>query len=134
MKTKLEILEETYEYYSDPTKRGISERGYCVYLTSDNKMCAVGRCLLEPSKTLIEDDCFDDDINLYISDRMPELDEQLKPEYRGHTGSMFWKNLQEWHDNYKHFTPNGISDEGERVFETLIKRYSNERFVNLKII
>jgi hypothetical protein len=27
MKTKLEILKETYEYYSDPSKRGISKDG-----------------------------------------------------------------------------------------------------------
>ena len=129
MKTKLEILKETYEYYSDPSKRGISKDGYCEYLTLSGKMCAVGRCLLEASKTLIEnkDDCFDDDINLFISEKMPELDEHLKLEYRGHTGSMFWKNLQEWHDKYKHFTENGISDEGETAYKLLVKKYRGKK-------
>jgi hypothetical protein len=127
MKTKLEILKETYEYYSDPSKRGISKDGYCEYLTLSGKMCAVGRCLLEPAKTLIENEYFDDDINSCISVGNPELDVHFKLEYRGHTGSMFWKNLQEWHDKYKHFTENGISDEGETAYKLLVEKYCGKK-------
>jgi len=120
MKTKLEILKETSEYYSDPSKRGISLDGYCEYITLSGKMCAVGRCLLEPSNTLINYDCL-------VLEGNPELDEHLKVEYRGHTGSMFWKNLQEWHDKYKHFTENGISDEGKTAYKLLVEKYCGKK-------
>lgn len=42
MKTKLEIIEETVQYYSeDVTRRASDSSGVCEYYTFDGRMCAV---------------------------------------------------------------------------------------------
>ena len=98
MKTKVEIIKETVEYYSK-NPRGVrkAEAGgfgfRCVYYNEDSgAMCAVGRCLMIPEQysTIRE--------NIYCSfDWIGGLDARLKPEYRGHK-LRFWVKLQTFHD------------------------------------
>jgi hypothetical protein len=118
-KTKLEILKETYEYYSDPNKRGHNgER--CCYLTSDGKMCAVGRCLINPKKL---QDLSGNTIGSLIAGYNINLNLRLKPEYRGHSLE-FWNSLQKWHDNSSNFDTDNITENGELAYQDLVKRYS----------
>ena len=118
-KTKLEILKETYEYYSDPNKRGYNgER--CCYLTSDGKMCAVGRCLINPKKL---QDLGGSTINSLVAENNINLNLRLKPEYRGHSLE-FWGSLQIWHDNSSNFDTDNITENGELAYQKLVKRYS----------
>jgi hypothetical protein len=119
-KTKLEILKETYEYYSDPNKRGHNgER--CCYLTSDGKMCAVGRCLINPKK--LQDLSGNTIISLVHNNNKINLNLRLKPEYRGHSLE-FWCSLQVWHDNSSNFDTDNINERGELAYQRLVKRYS----------
>jgi hypothetical protein len=110
MKTKLEIIQETQDAYADPRHRAVklSQNGFedgCVYLDSRNgNMCALGRCMLDPSPTC----------GLYASglaDEKGSLDAVLKKEYRGHA-VQFWVELQRFHDNAMNFEDGGLSVNG----------------------
>lgn len=128
MKTKLEIIDETEAAYSDPRNRGIgcdrfSSVDICVYVTVDGKMCAVGRCMIEPSPRMVGGA----DILLMENDNRAgmlrlNLEEVLKPEYRGHPVS-FWRSLQMWHDLPDNFTETSISEMGRQSLGLLRKRY-----------
>ncbi len=111
MKTKLEILNETVEYYSQLGRRALRSDGSCVYKTLDGRMCAVGRCMLSP-----EDYGRPGIITLCLG--LPEtLDSMLKPEYRGHLPG-FWSSLQRLHDSAKHWNKDGsLSDAGRGCVE-----------------
>lgn len=121
MKTKLQILEETYNFYkNNPDQRAIGKNSLglveCMYLTFDGRKCAVGRCQIEP--------------NLFFTRRVDDiwptsekLDETLKPEYRGHDID-FWTDLQSFHDFDSNWDENGISSLGETQYQTLVKRHS----------
>jgi hypothetical protein len=125
-KSKLEILQETHDVYSDATMRGFDPDGNgCHYLTSDGKMCSVGRCLLNPQ------DCEGGIVNLlkrnadgskhWLTDEEAQL--EFKPEYRSHP-IRFWRQIQLWHDNSSHFTDTGISEKGEAVYKGLVADWS----------
>jgi hypothetical protein len=124
MKTKLQILTEAFNYYSQPEMRGIVA-GRCSYLTSDGKRCAVGRCLIPDS--VIKDI---DGENSHQScrwgvERIKNLEDILAPEYRGHGGE-FWYDLQGWHDDNDNFTKTGISDIGRDDILELMVKYQNQ--------
>lgn len=110
MKTALEIIDETEQYYSDPAKRGVDSTIRCLrysYITAEGKMCAVGRCALNPK-----------DLPM-----MPVIaswfgDGILKPEYRGQS-LLFWSKLQWTHDCDSNFTETGISEKGKSAFQAL---------------
>ena len=118
-KTKLQILKETYEYYSDPSKRAIFASG-CYYEAPDGKKCAVGRCLINPKKL---EYLGGGTINDVIRHNAIVLNLRLKPEYRGHE-VQFWSSLQAWHDSDLNFAGDRISEEGEAVYQKLVKIYS----------
>lgn len=119
--TKLEIIDETVAYYSDPSKRAYDDAvGHCRYFF-DGKMCAVGRCLIDPHNRL-------DSVG---GSQFTEDD--LKPEYRGHNISeniwgidSFWACLQEFHDKEDHFDENGISDLGYLYIENMKKEWESQ--------
>lgn len=123
-KTKLEILQETADFYAaDPKRRALQhpEHYYCEYLTQDGRMCAVGRCLLEPAKyrffsgtsdTLSDEECGGG-----------TLDPVLKPEYQGHPRH-FWRELQEFHDRKVNWTDTGLSETGTAHLERLKKDFA----------
>lgn len=119
MKTKVEIIEETANFY-DLNNRG-TIYGFNKYFTSDGKQCAVGRCLIDPiefqnvfrngSITLITDPVYN--IN---------LDEYFKKEYRGHD-SKFWSDLQRFHDDPSNWDERGLTEYGIKSKKNLIIKY-----------
>lgn len=91
----LKVLSETVQYYcEDPSRRGVTADGACLYYDGEtDNCCAVGRCLLDPTKAEGDlgavEDLFDNDY---------EGQGILKEEYRG-LPLKFWSQLQNWHDN-----------------------------------
>ena len=121
-KTAKEIVEETVQYYGqDPVaKRAMStqERGKCCYLTSDGRMCAVGRCLRSPEHYLYDSES----VAFICSGDNQVLDDMLKPEYRGHPIS-FWQSLQELHDLNQNWDKQGITQAGIMAVKRIIAEY-----------
>jgi len=100
MKTMLDILNETIAAYTSET-RAVDERGFCRLLTRGGRMCARGRCMIDPGE-------------FYGGD----FDQSLKPEYRGHP-SAFWAYLQGLHDRACFWDEEGLSDDGAYHIEYL---------------
>lgn len=134
MKTKVEIIQETGEYYN------LSNRGYnysddvmdCVYLSPEGNRCAVGRCILDDrveelqktSSGLPTTSVY----HLFGSENMVErigdLDSYLKEEYRGHSIE-FWHDLQTFHDFEPYWGEDGITDYGKKRMEELISDWKD---------
>lgn len=117
--TKQQIIKETAEFYN------LNNRGYepgwgCSYLSSDGRMCAVGRCLVnpaEPDNKKIGDEG--------VTSLIRKLGDNIfKPQYRGHDRS-FWSDLQEFHDNETNWNDEGLSVEGDRAYAKLMENYKN---------
>lgn len=129
--TKLEIIKETADYYSEnPSKRGLNiitdslgnkHPGQYVYITEDGKMCAVGRACINPID-------FQYSVGgqgletLYGEEDNFNLDPELKPEYRGHTPE-FWMDLQDFHDISKNWDEKGLTEIGHIHLNQLLEKY-----------
>ena len=114
--TKEEIINETVEYYKDASKRGYNAATEkCEYLTESGNMCAVGRCLI-PGSLMVGFSGIPRDAQsmrncgLSVLD-VANLEEILKPEYRGHSRH-FWMQLQNLHDSSIHFNDVTMAEEG----------------------
>lgn len=122
MKTKCEILEETKDYYTNHS-RAIAD-GFCIFHGKNDDditvMCAVGRCLQDP-------EAFEDRWSGRGVEPAMQLNEQLKPEYRGH-GDTFWARLQCFHDTerYWHSDRRGLTDAGLIAFNHLMEIFWGE--------
>lgn len=119
MKTEKEIVLETVEYYSDPDNRslyyshGEPKDATSVYLSSNGNKCAVGRCMKDKVldsiaknrsiKSIVRGMCANKD--------QAHIDSLFKDEYRGHSVS-FWDRLQRLHDEYSHWSKDGITRRG----------------------
>jgi len=118
LKTKVEIIEETAAFYN-LNNRAIDADNDCVYFDkySQNR-CAVGRCL-NPHV----------DIGDYNSGYSADAlllkfgYNILKPEYQI-TNPHFWLNLQMFHDNSLFWNEKGLTEEGLKRKNELIKQYS----------
>ena len=118
-KTKLEIINETVDFYSQDVSRRAILNGSYAYLTKDGKMCAVGRCMKRPrlrtSKSRIFNYakalCTEDGIN-------QDLEPLLKKAYLGHD-ILFWKELQRLHDVSSHWCDTGLTEFGKRYVENM---------------
>lgn len=126
----MEILDETVEAY----KEGLSARAYeqktdsavgaCKYLTTDGKMCAVGRCCIDPKSDWIGG------VMLGIENgegKRLGLEEVLKPEHRGHS-IQFWYDLQCLHDSVANFTDAGYSQRGLNEIEEFKRRIVGKHY------
>lgn len=91
-KNKLEILNETMEYYSVPGRLSYGA-DKCRYLDDKGNKCAVGRVLIN------NDVCkgFDDIEEICSIQNLNPKQEVFKEEYRGHSLE-FWNHLQQLHD------------------------------------
>lgn len=122
--TKLEIIEETINYYKT-NPRGSNPKGGYAYKTESGAMCAVGRCMNDKAN-------FDfwTGIIVYEAFLLPGLsiDEHLKPEYHGHS-TFFWDKLQNLHDStfYWIATDTGfeLSESGKEYVEKLKELYKD---------
>lgn len=122
-KTKLEILKETYDYYTADSKRRsyriVNGRGRCEYFNPLGEMCAVGRCLIPDSYKKIEQAYGNKPITSFDEN----LDTLLKTEYRGHD-SNFWVDLQRFHDSDLNWFKDGITVCGQGLYDQLTVKYS----------
>lgn len=128
--TALEILEETIAYYSeDPSRRASTAKpvpksgivsgtpNTCWYYTEDGRMCAVGRCLLDPEKLIgFEGDAVALRGELVATAAKADSDSTesqcfLRPQYRGHSLA-FWNRLQRLHDADPNWDQNGLTEIG----------------------
>jgi len=105
MKTKIEIINDTVEFYSK-NPRSI-ENGFCVYNSTNGRRCAVSRC------------CYEDSVFVenwpikFVPIREQGHVVKFLPEYQGH-GISFWGEIQKIHDgpdfwNEMEFTASGIA-------------------------
>lgn len=124
MKTKLEIVEETAAAYSNPSNRALREETVdapvYAYKTEDGRMCAVGRCMLEPEKFI------GSVMNFHLKEGKWSInfdDSFLKEEYRGHN-LVFWRDLQAFHDAPEYFDSDKISPQGESYLNKLREFYA----------
>ncbi len=118
MKTKIEIINETVEFYSaNPlNRRAISQNDGCQYLTSDGRKCAIGRLIKDDKyDKKFEGRCCDNDY--YI-----KLEDILMDEYKGHS-TEFWSGLQSLHDSSKFWYTDRLSIEGEKRVQELLLKY-----------
>jgi len=80
-------------------------------------MCAVGRCLIDPSL---------DDIEGNSASNIHDLENMLKPQYRGH-GCEFWQDLQSWHDMRIYWNTDGLHELGQEYFDKLKEKYADKK-------
>lgn len=126
-KTRSEIMAETFAAYENPENRGLSPMGQCQYLTVDGKMCAVGRCMINPgNKDYVNK--YNHDLNhtntfTIAFEDIENRCQHLKEEYRGHSVE-FWTDLQRWHDCEDNFQDNEISQRGLNDIEKLKSKWS----------
>jgi len=123
--TKLEIINETVEYYAEDvtrraTRRRATRAGTCEYQTADGRMCAVGRCMLKPSE-----DMKNAIAQLCCNGKALNAENELKPQYRGH-GLDFWGYVQRLHDVCRNWGEHGLSQVGEHELSNLRRLYSKE--------
>ena len=128
MKSKLEIIKETYEFYNlNPSQRAIApSNNRCEYITEDGRMCAVGRCLVNPLKfdnRSINDDVFASCIN--SSKFSKKVLKNFKAEYQLNDPE-FWYDLQQFHDTVANWTTNGITVTGKLNYNDLIEKYATD--------
>lgn len=129
MKTKREIIDETVAYYSDPSKRAYFD-WKCSYW-KDGKMCAVGRCLINPKniQDIVEETCFCISGSVRSLSKKIDFQSALKEEYRGHEIE-FWTWLQNFHDEASHFDKDTISESGLAYIKTMKDKWCEEADCN----
>lgn len=127
--TKLEIINETVEFYSaDPKRRSFfideEDKQKCLYNGKNGEHCAVGRCLEDKYHEMGQDLPKNSFMlrDLFMGNDVNSLDEMLKEKYRGHE-RMFWSDLQKLHDNPNNWTKTGISQIGQFYVDILINQY-----------
>lgn len=122
MKTKVEIIEETANFYNINNRAFDEDFGYCMYnIPKNGKQCALGRCLVDSqdfnkqfgSASLVS----------IIERRKISLDNYLKEEYRGHSIS-FWSDLQLFHDSKSHWNETGLTLKGLKFKQVLINTHT----------
>lgn len=128
MKTKIAIINETVEAYSDPSKRATrgrpGEDSGCFYLQEGTgNRCAVGRCLKDPEK--FRHLSYVGSANERLLSSGSSLENELMEEYRGHDIA-FWADLQRLHDRGRHFTNDGYSAEGLKYIKELKIKYAGQ--------
>lgn len=119
--TKLDIIEETVNYYSiDISRRSINNKGVCMYNSPNGNHCAIGRCLLKKYKEQgTELKCNTLCVkSLFLHYNKSTIDEILEEKYRGHDIS-FWEDLQDLHDNDQYWCPTGLTKEGTERYKFL---------------
>lgn len=115
--TEEELVRETVEYYRTHPIAVNFDRGVCQYLTEDGRMCAVGRCAIDPS--MMEQEFAGKGVK-----KIPNLDDKLKLAYRGfsyHT----WSDLQSLHDRKNFWEKN---NSGDNVLTTDGKEFIERAF------
>lgn len=127
-----DIINEVMEIFPNKASRSVkklnsknegSAKEGCYY-KSGSKRCAVGYFMHADAEPIRNPQDFEEvAINGSIgSCASPpvKLEDCLVATYRGHS-PMFWRELQMWHDNPKHFNEGGWTDEGAAVIKHIKK-------------
>lgn len=133
--TKTEIIQETYNYYTqDPKRRGIqldpagNPTARCLYKNiATGSRCAVGRCLVDEvvdAALHVFNNSYGSVGNMFES-QWNELETLLKPEYKGHS-QYFWEQLQNFHDDPNNWGKEGITEQGKRLYQGLLREFKNQ--------
>lgn len=112
-----EIVRETVGFYNTKNRATVESANLisglssskCEYITPDNRMCAVGRCLTKKGLARVMKACPNDAAD--DVDQTLGLEKVLKKKYTGHS-QMFWLRLQRLHDNKNYWDENGLNDRG----------------------
>ncbi len=142
MKTYLDIIEDTVEYYSTHN-RGLFYRNNeptgCAYINDKGDMCAIGRYAKDPQALediagdlsqicdwwLDPDD--DEDLNLYTEDYNTLLRSEILKEEVNHLGNYdFWNELQKFHDYKDNWYQNNkggwsLTESGQKEYIDLLE-------------
>jgi len=124
--TKEEIIKETVNVYQDASKRARDEN-ICKYEAANGNMCAVGRCMIPGSIINRSGGEIGDDGSKMCNfiggvGRISNLEEILKPEYRGHE-MKFWKDLQSLHDEVFFYGDGKMNNQGREFAALLLETW-----------
>lgn len=137
MKTKTQILLETFKYYEeDPTRRGIKKgSSSCVYKTQEGNKCALGLRINEDrlkayGLTLENLNTHGNVVELtsFLKNQNLSIDNILFDDYIGHDHD-FWLDVQKFHDGSS-LWDNG-SEEEKEVNRTITKGELLTKYKNL---
>jgi hypothetical protein len=118
--TKIEIIEETVEFYRN-NPRAYDPLVGCLYVTSSGLRCAHSRCLNE---TLVDLKAIQTCQNARDVIR-DHGDNVHKEQYRGHSID-FWMDIQQLHDTCEYWSGTELSEEGKLVVERLKIAHNEE--------
>lgn len=119
--SKVDIINNTVEYYTKNPRAYDSDLGFCFYLTADDRRCAVGRFSVSGKL-----DQFDGGISEFLGDyHIGSIDEVLDPSVHGHSVE-FWSDLQVLHDRGEFWSSKGLTEEGKKYRDRLLRRYGPE--------
>jgi hypothetical protein len=123
--TKQQILEETYNYYTEDVKRrAVGPRGCLYTYILDNgtkKHCAVGRCFKpEFQEKDLDSTLFTDPSNTSCMS-LKDLESLLQDKYKGHE-LRFWRDLQFFHDTNGYWD-SSLTDIGQIYYDSLVKKW-----------
>lgn len=103
--TKQQILEETYNYYTEDVNRRANGPSGCLYTyifeDGTKTHCAVGRCLKPEFQEKDLDSTLFTDPSDTSCMSLKDLESLLQDKYKGHE-LRFWRDLQYFHDTNKH--------------------------------
>lgn len=121
-KTKIEIIEETANYYR-LDNRSIEKidtygNNRCMYINGGGKRCAIGR-ICQDDADLAEFEGQGVDWDITVGEKLLE---RLKDEYRGH-GLEFYGDIQRLHDCHANWTDVGLSNRGKEEVERLKSKW-----------
>ena len=128
--TKVDIIKETFAFYSEDVKRrslSTDEGGnICVYNGHNGTHCAVGRCMLEGYKSQGADMRYNTLTGIYSlvnKLKLGGIDQLLEGNYRGHNID-FWADLQALHDTNSNWDEDGATDRGNVEYIRLLEYFA----------
>ncbi len=123
---RIALIHNTAKYYShNPNKRRAVDKNHqCVYRTENGKKaCAIGRLLPDSTiETLRQYGSIKDSYNAIAHAakvQIPQYVQDLETE-----DDIFLCDLQYLHDTEKYWCDSGLSVEGKKEVEELVKKYS----------
>jgi hypothetical protein len=110
MLTKIQIIEETVEFYSNNPRSLNSSR--CLYNGPNGEKCAFSRCCTEDSS-------FDEGDASNVQDKAKLLPQYSHIPY----DDQFWMDLQEFHDITNNWRDKDLTDIGLSCINKLKEKY-----------
>lgn len=114
-KTKLQIIEETVEFYSNNPRSINAETEQCRYVSDSGANCAFSRCCTDEGKTILHKEYEGRGVGSVL---LASKETFLKPEYKGHSEN-FWRDIQQLHDGHAYWVRNRLTEDGKKQVENL---------------